>query len=225
MAAVCIALIANNIFFSKKINSIYNYIALIILVSTMRVKALGAVAVCLIIMIYIYKTNKKINFSKLGIIAIICIAVAYNQISFYFIKTTNSARASLTNTSFKIANDYFPVGTGFGTFGSYISGENYSPIYSIYGINNVFGLQQGKSNFISDTFWPMILGQFGYLGLICYVASIFLIYRRIQQEYDKNDKSIYITKLICLIYLLISSTAEAAFVNPIAMPLGLIMGM
>ena len=43
LAAICIALIANNLIFNKNINNIYTYILILILASTLRFKALGAV--------------------------------------------------------------------------------------------------------------------------------------------------------------------------------------
>ena len=65
---------------------------------------------------------------------------------------------------------------------NYISGKNYSPVYALYGINNVYELSQNRTSFISDTFWPMIIGQFGYLGTLCYLICIILIYRDIQKN-------------------------------------------
>ena len=225
LSAVCVILLANIIIFEKKINWKYTCIILFILVTTFRFKAIGFVCTFLGLAIFLERANKKITFSKIGIIALIIIAISYQQLEFYFIKLDESARNVLLNTSIKIANDYFPVGTGFATYGSIFSAKRYSPIYKMYQIDNVYGLEEGKAFFVSDSFWPMILGQFGYIGLIAYIICILCIFKKIQAQYIKENKYMYIAKIICLLYLLISSTSESAFVNPIAIPLAIILGM
>jgi hypothetical protein len=73
----------------------------------------------------------------------------------------------LYRASFQIAADYFPFGSGLATFGGWISAIFYSPIYSKYGLESISGLEQGGT-FITDTFWPYIIGQFGILGFFLY---------------------------------------------------------
>ena len=208
-----------------KLPKTYLAMVFMVLVSTLRFKAIGAAIVVLFLLIYIYNSNKKISISKLGLVAIVILLIAWDQISYYYIEIDGSARKVLNETSVKIAKDYFPIGTGFGTFGSYYSAKEYSPIYALYGIDNVYGLTVDRSNFVSDTFWPMIIGQFGIIGTISYIIIIFIIFKKIQNEFSVNNKNIYIAKLICFVYLLISSTSEAAFVNTIAIPFSIIIGI
>ena len=158
LAAICIFIICTFIFFFDKKNIKYIMLMCTIVISTLRMKAIAFLFVFAIIVLFVTKTNKRITFSKLTIIAIICLIVAYNQIQFYFFKTEDSARSILLNTSFKIANDYFPIGTGFGTYASHFSAQSYSPVYSMYNIQNTYGLSKGNKIFISDSFWPMIIG-------------------------------------------------------------------
>lgn len=225
LAAVCIALIANIILFSNKVKNKYVYICLIILASTMRFKAIAATVVILMIIIYVNNTNKKISILKLGVIGLVAIVVAWSQIEYYFLDSEGSPRRMLIEASIEIANDFFPIGTGFGTFGSFVSGEHYSLAYELYGLNKTYGLMEGGTFFLSDTFWPMILGQFGYIGTFLYLLALILIFIKVQKEFKKNNKNVYLAKITCLVYLLISSIAEASFANPIAIPLAIILGM
>ena len=225
LAAISAFLLCTRIYFSKKVNAISTYLLCIMIFTTLRIKAIGFIVVFAIISIYVCKAQKKITALKIGILALICILIAHQQIEYYFIGADNSARASLLSTSFKIANDYAPIGTGFATFASHFSGENYSPLYTMYGIQNVYGLTKEKHNFISDSFWPMILGQFGYLGTILYLIVILLIFRKIQLQYNKENKYEYIAKLATLAYLIISSTSEAAFVNSFAIGFAIILAI
>lgn len=224
LAAVCIALIANIILFSNEVKNKYIILCLIILITTLRSKAIAASIVIILLVCYINIKHKKISIIKLIVVGIIAVIVAWSQIEYYFLDIEGSPRRVLTETSILVANDYFPIGTGFGTYGSYASGENYSKVYEIYGINNVDGITEGRTYYLSDTFWPMIMGQFGYLGTFIYFLGIGSIFINIQKSYSK-DQTIYISKIVAFVYLIISSIAEATFVNPIAIPLALILGL
>ena len=225
LAAISIFLLTGLIMFTGKINTKYTYMLVIIILSTVRMKAIAFILAFIAISMYVCKCNKKITFSKIGIIAVICYFIALESINYYFFTSDKSARATLLNTSIEIANDYFPIGAGFATYASHFSATNYSPVYYLYGINNISGLREGKTNFISDSFWPMLLGQFGYIGTILYIICIVIIFRKIQLNFDVQRKYEYISKISILAYLLISSTSEAAFVHPMAIPLSLILGL
>jgi hypothetical protein len=84
-------------------------------------------------------------------------------------------RMGMYIASFKIANDYFPFGSGMGTFGSLasITGE-YSQVYIDYGVSKI-GLNSPeavKSGYFTllDTYWPHILGELGFLGAMLFLT-------------------------------------------------------
>lgn len=206
--------------FLKYVDTIF---LLILCASTLRMKAIAFILVAIFLIYLIVLRNKKINVLKLIPIAILVIIIAFDQIEFYFSNTEDTAREKLLFTSLNIAKDNFPIGTGFATFGSYYSGVEYSEVYYKYDLENIYGLIPGKANFIADSFWPMLLGQFGVLGLLAYVYILYTIYRRIQ--YIKDNKFLYCSSLISFIYLLISSTSESAFSSPIAIPLMMIIAV
>ena len=223
LAAICIFLISILMLFEEK-SKILFLVLIAILISTLRFKAIGAALMVSFLVFFIKKFNKKISFSKLLILGIIVTVVSWNAIMGYYIENDNTARNMLTKTSIKIASDYFPLGTGFGTFGSNPSREHYSVVYYMYKLNNVWGLSPKMPNFISDTFWPMLIGQLGIIATVFYSMCILIIFKRIQRDYNKS-KPAYLSKIIAIMYLLISSTSEAAFVNPIAIPLAFIIGI
>lgn len=225
LVAATIFLLVNLVLFDEKIISKYIFMALFIIVSTLRAKAIGFCLIYLFVAIYVNKNNKKISILKVFILGIVCLLVGFKQIYFYYFEVEDSARAELLKTSVKIADEHFPLGGGFSSFGSYFSIKPYSILYAKYNIQNIHGLQQETPLFICDSFWPMILGEFGYIGLICYTICIILILKNIQNEYSNKDKYLYIAKLSSMLYLLISSTAETAFVGPNAVPLALIMSV
>ena len=220
LAAVCIFLLCSFILFYKKLNTKYTYILMFIILTTLRMKAIGFLVVFSLICLFVIKTNKKITFSKITIVAIVCIFAVYNQIEYYFFETNDSARQVLLVTSFKIANDHFPFGAGFGTYASHFSAQ-----ISLYNIQDTYGISRNNTSFISDSFWPMIIGQFGYIGSICYVISLIIILIKIQRSFKQEEKYKYIAKIMAISYLIIASTSEAAFVNTISIPLAIIIGL
>lgn len=225
LAAICVFLLASLIMFDRKKSKLYFILNILLIISTLRMKAIGFVFACISIYLFIVIYKRKLSMIKLVIVGIVAILISFNQIKLYFVELNDSARSVLMNTSIKIANDYFPFGTGFATFGSHFSTVKYSPIYIKYKISNTYGLSKKYNSFVSDTFWPMIIGQFGYLGLILYLICLILIFIKIQKSYDVNRKEVYIAKLICFVYLIVSSTSESAFVNSIAIPLATIIGL
>ena len=107
--------------------------------------------------------------------------------------------------------DFFPLGSGFGTFASHLSGKYYSNIYEMYGISGLNGMTREKYNFISDVFWPYIYGQFGVFGLLIYVKLILDIFFRQFRSRITNGSRIAMAAV--WVYALIASTSEAYFTN------------
>lgn len=131
--------------------------------------------------------------------------------------------STLRSKAFEIARDMFPLGAGFATFGSYYSGVYYSSVYAAYGLSNINGLRIEASQFISDSFWPMILGQSGYFGLFSYIFAVTMLLKAIQ-GIRRVENSYYAAAMSGICYLIIVSMAESAFVHPIAMMIGAFLG-
>lgn len=203
----------------------YFIITLILLCSTLRSKAFGAAVIYLIIYYIVYIRKRKFKLKIFLFIIPVIIIIARNQIIYYFFSSlqSESARYQLLTKSLEVAQDHFPLGAGFCTFASYYSSIDYSPLYYIYKLSKIYGLRKGEAFFISDSFWPMIIGQTGWIGLILMCCALLFLLMRIQ-KLGYYNKSYNVAGLIIIIYLFISSTAEAAFVSPIAIPLAIWLG-
>lgn len=93
------------------------------------------------------------------------------------------ARNALYFTAIHIARDYFPLGTGQGTYGSVPSKLSDERVMNDYGINHIYGLDGGDPDFRLDTHWAYILGENGYLGMLLYLILFFfpiLLIRKIR---------------------------------------------
>ena len=155
---------------------------------------------------------------------IIAILVAQEQLNIYIETSEVNARSVLWINSVILAYMYAPLGTGFGTFASYFSSVNYSPVYSMLGIDGIFGLSEDNPNFVSDTFWPAIIGQTGLLGTIGYIIAILTLIRRFNHWRFKN-KNIYFSGMLMLVYLLLTSISESAFLHWNAFMMAVLMGV
>ena len=93
------------------------------------------------------------------------------------------ARPALYYRSVEMAADFFPLGTGQGTFGSVPANLIDSQVYSDYELDSVWGLDiDDELNFRMDTHWASILGEMGVLGLILYLWLFFYPARRMRRE-------------------------------------------
>lgn len=132
-------------------------------------------------------------------------------------------RTALHLVGFTILMDFFPLGSGFGTFASYLSGRYYSNIYDLYGISNVIGMTREKYNYISDVFWPYIYGQFGVFGLLIYLKLIFGMFIRQFHSGITGDSRIAVA--VVWVYALIASTSEAYFTNGTGVQMALFLAL
>ena len=132
-------------------------------------------------------------------------------------------RIVLHVVGFKILMDFFPLGSGLGTFASHLSGKYYSNVYDMYGISNVIGMNREKYNFISDVFWPYIYGQFGIFGLLLYGKIILdLFFRQFRSGIADSSR---IAMAAVWIYALIATTSEAYFTNTTGVQMALFLTM
>ena len=132
-------------------------------------------------------------------------------------------RTALHIVGIQILMDFFPLGSGLGTFASYLSGRYYSNIYDLYGISNIYGMTREWYNFISDVFWPYIYGQFGIFGLLIYLKLIISIFfRQFRAAITDNAR---ISMAALWIYALIASTSEAYFTNGTGVQMALFLGL
>ncbi len=229
LASVSFFLLLLNILFSVKTDKkeiIFTIFSSALVVSSLRLKAVAIVVVFLATWLWIVLMKKQIKPWQLIVFAPVAIYIAWDQVYFYFFSdvSRDTVRGALSFTSIKILKDYFPIGTGLGTFASAPSGDYYSKVYEIYGINDIWGLTPEWPEFVSDCFWPMVLGQTGFLGLVIYVYIIIMLFKELNKPFRTN-KSVYLAGLGALVYLVISSVAESAFVNPLALPLSMVIGL
>ncbi len=226
MVASCVAMTALFLHFGKKSDYIFIFLLQLIILSGMRTKGIVIFSVLIAIIllkklnkIFDRKSFKVISFITVLMVLITILLMIDSKINETFKYGLLAARPALYIVSGRLFVDCFPLGSGFGSFASSISGEYYSNVYSFYGIQNVIGLTSDKYNYMADTYWPYILGQFGLIGTIIYLYILFIIFKYfIQNIKDKNYTVLYI-----LAYILFTSVVETIFTNVTIILMGLIL--
>ena len=172
---------------------------------TGRSKAIAFICVY-IILFYFMKLIKKFKLKYFILLIPIMVYIALPRIISEFF---NGARGYLYTAGYKIAKDYFPLGTGFGTFGSYMSRQFYSPLYYEYGLSSVWGLSPSMPSYIADTYWAMIMGETGFLGVVLLILVLYFIFIQFLKGYNDYKSKIITFGLIC--YTVVTSIAEPIY--------------
>lgn len=188
---LAVTLVIHAIFFSNKTmqnRKIYIFCSCISLMLATKSSPL-LYSVILLILIFYFKKNENIKISTVIFIFIVVILLGSFQIETYLMNE-NAPRYLFFYYGAKTANTYFPLGSGFATFGSDQASRNYSLLYYRYGFNKLFGMNREDGSFLSDTFWPMGIGQFGWIGFFLYI----MVYIRIafdikKQKLDEGEKA------------------------------------
>lgn len=134
----------------------------------------------------------------------------------YFLNPDAVARIRLTIDAFTVALSNFPAGAGFGRFGSAVARQYYSPLYYQLGYDGVWGLgsTEESGQFLTDTFWPAIIGEAGLFGAALF-AAIFVIYMlrfgRLAKTGNRWDRWLGLVGIAWTIELLFESIAGAVF--------------
>lgn len=202
-------------------------LALFIWVMTLRSRAIAFVA-CYIAFGFWYfyikdKKIRKVNIVYLIPVGVMCLILGWEQLVFYFTNDTQ-ARSALLKYSLVTMKEYFPLGSGFGTYGSDIAKVHYSPLYRQYGFLDIYGMGKTHANFLNDNYWPMIIGQFGIIGTILVIIVLALLYSSIVKSV-RNNRYLYFSTLCMMMFVLISSIASKSYSEFSMMPVFMLHGI
>lgn len=210
--------VACTIYFRKR--KIYKVLSTLMLFLTLKVK--DTIAFVMVVVFSLTKKIKKIYivgaavfFGLLFFLYTIMLPEHYEQ---YFRDEArdSNARAATVFTCVQIVYDHFPFGVGFGRFASSTAEKYESPVYSDYGIDKIYGLDyDNNSEFINDSFWPMIFGETGILGAIEYIGLLILCFYPFLKRYFQNthDHRYSFVSLV-FIFAFVCSLAKATLNGP-----------
>ena len=202
-----------------KRNAVFKIMSLLSIAATFRTKGFITIAFILAYYLLNFAKKKRISFKDIfkpvyiAPIGIVCFFISKSKIQQYLSwGASQSIRVGVHSVGLKIANDHFPFGTGFGTFGTNISYKNQSQLYNIYNSLNYSHLMNYGYATMSDVYWPSIYVQFGYIGMIVYVILIIQICKDLLNNAMLNNRCKF-SILLILFYMVSASLSEATFSN------------
>lgn len=194
------------------------YIALALVLTGMiapKFKFMGEV-VCFIAFIFFLK--KRLNFRSpktmiyCTIVVAIILTITWTRFDGYYISGMSNdelARPMTYKTSIKMLYDYFPFGSGMGTFACNGAWQHYSPLYFKYNLNDIWGLSPDAGGFICDAYYPT-LAQFGIVGVFFF---LWFWKRRMSAINVIIDMRYYRVAMITICCLAIEQTADSSWLS------------
>lgn len=194
----------------RKNTHILNFMILFCILFSFRDKGFGYIALLFVIMI-ILPRRKKVKLHYFAIAGIIAFAVSYQKLLEY--KSWSwSPRSALYVNGLQLALRVFPIGSGFATFNSFLSGEYYSRAYYLFGLEKKPGLSPIDYIDAGDAQLPYYYTQFGLIGFALFLVVLYLLVKKVKMLYCEKPmvmKSAY----LLVGYLVIGALVEAVFTN------------
>lgn len=180
---------------------------------TLRSKTIGFILIFWLLYYYLFALKRN-NYKFLICCSVPIVAyVGADQFRANFLLTTNySPRLIMMKDSFSLAMQSLPIGRGFATYGSPLAAQYYSPLYRSLGYENYWGMSSEYSSFLNDSFWPIIIAQFGFIGLILFIFVIWFLIKTALDVF-KNNRFAGFAMMATIINMLINSMAESSFFN------------
>ena len=211
---------------TKKKNLYWTIVIATVGLISMKFKYYGEWGVFVALLLFMReKMDLTSNKAKLRIALLVVIAIilGWERFDHYFVTGLDDnqiARPMMYKTAYKILWEYFPFGSGMGTFGTAASAVYYSPLYPKYGLNHVWGLNTA-GGFICDSFYPS-MAQFGFVGIV-----LFIIFwkRRLMRINEIDDIGYFIVGLMACFCLAIEQTADSSWLSGKGMGFCMLIGM
>ena len=214
---------------TKKNIRITLLIASVALVSP-KMKFIGEYVALIGILFFLKKRIQTISFKSAVYVALlgtVIIFLTWEKFEPYFVSGLDRegydrlARPESFRTAMQIMMDYFPFGSGLGTFATNAAAEYYSPLYYKYGLSDVWGLSPNFNVFIADAYYPT-LAEFGLVGVF-----LFLVFwkRRLITIQKLADLKYYKVGLMVFFALALESIADTSYLSGKGMGYFMLLGL
>ena len=193
---IIMLLLLDSALHEERSNKSFLLMAIAVLIMVIKSRSLILAATALVLFESFVLEKKQDMRLRILVIAIIGGVIGYPQYQNYFVNGVTANRGTAPRQLFwqgglRLFQEYFPYGTGFGTFGSSTAATNYSQLYYILEFNTVAGMQPTNTKYLNDTFWPMIFTQLGLFGMIPYILLMIIIFYDIYRN-AKRSGNLYI---------------------------------
>lgn len=183
-----------------------------------KFKYMGELVCAVALMLY----AKKLNFKStrtvivLSVMMAVVLFVTWTKFDAYYVSGFTDdadyrmARPETYRVAFtQILWEYFPFGSGMGSWGCAAAADYYSPLYYKYDMTGIWGLDPENPMFLADAFYP-VLAQIGVVGIFffCWFWK-----RRLVAFNQIRDMRYYRVAWITFFCLVIEQTADTSFLS------------
>ena len=203
--------------FTKETKRNRNIALLLVLTGMMapKFKFMGEV-VCFIGFVYFVKNRLNFKSPKtmlyIFVLIVAVLVVTWTKFDVYYVSGLSNdqlARPMTYKTSLQILWDYFPFGSGMGSFACNGAWKYYSPLYYEYHLTDIWGLSPDTGFFICDAYYPT-LAQLGIVGVFffCWFWK-----RRLVAFNQIVDMRYYRVAMLTFCCLAIEQTADTSWLS------------
>lgn len=122
-------------------------------------------------------------------------------------------RAQIFAGAWSLADNYFPLGSGLGTYGGAGAEKFDHSVYDRLGFRNYWWY--GKQDFLMDVYWPNSIAETGFFGALLLLLSYFLLLlyavSRALKEQLLRPRSYWLTTAGMMAYMIMLSFSSPAF--------------
>lgn len=195
----------------RQLKFLFIVAAAVVWAFTLRTRAFLYIAIFFVLywLLVVKKKQIKLNWKTVLLVGIFLLVFSLDQIDTYF-GENKTARYWLLYYGFYTMRYYFPFGAGFACYGTDAAVKYYARLYIRYGFTRIWGLSPGYSMFAHDTYWPAIMGQFGFFGLVA-MGMVIIFWAKEVLSRTKYSSYTYLAGLFVVLTQVASSAAEATF--------------
>lgn len=169
-------------------NLFWLMISFSLLVAAMSRNEFFATFFALICVTYVFKRESYLGKKYLFFFILICVMFfvvlpllkpylnySVTKLGLANVEASGAARVVFYRFGFDLANDFFPLGVGLGGYGGHAANKFNSVYYHYLGFGKYWWFQQGL--YMTDTFWPHVLAEAGWIGLFFYLLFVFNLFK------------------------------------------------
>lgn len=126
-----------------------------------------------------------------------------------------SERAVLSTKGLEVANQWFPLGAGLGTYGGAGAQKFDQSLFLDLGFASYWWFREGK--FLIDVYWPSVAAESGWFGaaalMACYLTLLFGLLRRHLRDQRAGRGSALLPMALGALVILLSNTPTSAVIT------------
>lgn len=214
---ICIIMVIRLASSNQNKRNYYRHAAVLLclttIVLTLRTRAFVFIFLYFLFYLISSKINTKNGKFYLLTSLVLTIPLALSQFSNYYYNDT--PRSRFLKNSFYLIKKHFPLGSGFGSYGSAVAADNYSKLYYELGFNSYYGMGPNDNLFLHDNYWPMIFSQLGIIGTLFFLRLLYLIFSwviiNILHKKDNQVKAVLLSVVVSTVLTTFQSSSLAHY--------------